>query len=67
MTHQATFVLLHFLERVNGWSRRAQAVGYFDEGYAAAQLWKSDWERLGGGELCNRAAALVRAIEPLAT
>jgi hypothetical protein len=53
------------LESLQRWERRARSVGYLDEGYAASQLWKADWERLGGDELAARAAALVRLVEPL--
>jgi hypothetical protein len=54
------------LDRLQRWERRSRSVGYLDEGYAASQLWKADWERLGGDELAARAAALVRQVEPLA-
>ena len=48
-----------------GMTRRYRAVGYFDEGYAAAQLWKDDWEAVGGDELADRARRVVEAVEPL--
>jgi hypothetical protein len=46
-------------------TRRYRAVGYFDEGYPAAQLWKDDWEAAGGDELAERARRVVDAVEPL--
>lgn len=62
---QAALVLLRHLERLRDWERQARAVGYFDEGYAASQLWKADWERYQGDELCRRAEAILREVEPL--
>jgi hypothetical protein len=53
------------LERLQRWERKARGVGYLDEGYAASQVWKADWEMMGGDEIANRAAALVRRIEPM--
>src|SRR5262249_10928462 len=64
-THRAALSLVRVLDRLHGWERRARGIGYFDEGYAAAQLWKSDWERCQGNVLCNRAAAIMQQLEPL--
>ncbi len=49
------------------WERAARSVGYFDDGYAASQLWKSDWDRAGGDRLAQRAAGLIAALDPLKT
>ena len=57
--------LLRHLDVLQRWERKARTVGFLDEGYAAAQLWKLDWERLGGEELAARAQAVIRQIEPL--
>ena len=43
----------------------ARSVGYFDEGYQAAQLWKAEWERYEGEVLCDRATTIVRQLDPL--
>jgi hypothetical protein len=51
--------------RLRDWERRARAIGYLDEGYAAAQLWLSDWERFTGDDLARRAEAVVSEVEPL--
>ena len=40
--------------------REARSVGYFDDGYPAAQLMKADWERLGCEELHAEGRALLR-------
>jgi hypothetical protein len=64
-THRAALGLVRWLDRLRGWERRALGVGYFDEGYALAQLWKSDWERCQGDVLSTRAAAIMQQLEPL--
>jgi hypothetical protein len=65
VTHRAALVLLRLLGRLKEWDNQARAVGYFDEGYVASQLWKSDWESWQGDVLAERAAALLRQTEPL--
>lgn len=62
---RAALVFLRSLDRLRQWERRARAVGYFDEGYAASQLWKADWESHSGDGLCERAAAIARSLDPL--
>jgi hypothetical protein len=64
-TNQAALVLPRILARLQGWETEARAVGYFEEEYAASQLWKSDWERWHGNTLVERAQSLLRQIEPL--
>jgi hypothetical protein len=63
--HRQALALPRHMERLHRWQRKARGVGYLDEGYAASQLWKADWEQNGGDELATRAAALVRQVEPL--
>jgi hypothetical protein len=63
--YQAALVFPHCLVRLQAWERRARGVGYFDEGYAAAQLWKADWERFHGDELAERARFLLSQLDPL--
>lgn len=64
-TYQAATIFLRTLERLQTWERRARGVGYFDEGYAAGQLWKADWEQVQGDVLLERARAIVRQLDPL--
>lgn len=64
--HRRALALPRHLERLHHWVRRARSVGYLDDGYAASQLWKVDWERFEGDALALRAAALLREIEPMA-
>src|SRR5262249_24493707 len=64
-TYRAATALLRCLSELQPWEAEARTVGYFDEGYAASQLWKADWEQYQGDELCRRAEAIVRETEPL--
>jgi FtsH ternary system domain X6 len=64
---RASLAILAVLERLQRWEREARDVGYFDEGYASAQLWKSDWERFEGDELRTSAHFLFRLADPLAS
>lgn len=59
-TYQAATIFLRTLDRLQTWERRARGVGYFDEGYAASQLWKTDWDQVQGDGLIERARAIVR-------
>ncbi|MEN6496835.1 MAG: hypothetical protein ABFD16_21300 [Thermoguttaceae bacterium] len=64
-THTKAFAFLHALERLAHWQRQAVAIGYFDDGYAASQLWKADWEHWDGGRCCDLARALIRRVDPM--
>lgn len=64
-TYQAALALVRSLARLEYWQRQAVAIGYFDEGYAASQLWKSDWERYRGEHSCAHARAIVQRADPL--
>jgi hypothetical protein len=64
-TYQAALAFPRGLERLQAWQRRARTVGYFDEGYVVAQLWKADWEHFQGDALCERARALAGQLDPM--
>jgi hypothetical protein len=64
-TYQAATIFLRTLDRLQAWERRARGVGYFDEGYAASQLWKTDWEQVQGDQLIERARAIVQQLDPM--
>jgi hypothetical protein len=64
-TYQAALAFVRILDRLAGWTQRARSVGYFDEGYAAAQLWLSDWERWDSDQLHRRSQAVVRQMDLL--
>lgn len=46
------------------WQRRSETIGYFDQGYAAAQFWKFEWEHFDAERLCRSAESLVRRVVP---
>jgi hypothetical protein len=64
-TYQAATVFLRTLDRLQTWEGRARGIGYFDEGYAAGQLWKADWEQAQGDRLIERARAIVQQLGPM--
>jgi hypothetical protein len=63
--YDAALAFVRQVERLQTWDRRARTVGYLDEGYAAAQLWKADWERFEGDALADRARSIIRNLDPL--
>lgn len=62
---RAALALVRCAATLQQWDAQARTIGYFDEGYAAAQLWKYDWEAACGAQLCQHADAILREIEPL--
>ena len=66
-TQRLALTLPAQLATLSRWDRKAQSVGYFDEGYAASQLWKADWDAAGGANLARRAGDLMASLDPLHT
>lgn len=66
-TERAALSLVRQVETLHRWDRQARTVGYFDEEYAASQLWKAEWEAAGGEELAARAKRVLDQLEPLKT
>jgi hypothetical protein len=64
-TYRAATIFLRTLDRLQKWERRARGVGYFDEGYAASQLWKADWEQVQGDVRIERARTIVQHLDPM--
>jgi hypothetical protein len=64
-TQRAALAFVRTAETLAGWEQQARSIGYFDDGYAAAQLWKADWEAANGDEVVARARRLLRQLEPL--
>jgi hypothetical protein len=64
-TYGAAAAFLRCLDRLRTWEQQARGIGYFDEGYQASQLWKSDWEHFAGDQLHARAQAIVRQMDPM--
>jgi hypothetical protein len=64
-TYRAATAFLRSLDRMAAWTARARRTGYFDEGYAASQLWLADWERCDGDARLARAGEIIRHLDPL--
>ncbi len=64
-TYKGAMAFLRQLPRLQQWARNARAVGYFDDGYQASQLWLADWERFEGDALTERAQVIVRQLDPM--
>jgi hypothetical protein len=58
--YRAALAPVVMLERLQQWEQQARGIGYFDEGYAASQLFKSDWEAQDGETLVARSQELLR-------
>lgn len=59
--YQQALAVVRVTQRLSAWQQHALHAGYFDEGYQAAQLWKSHWEAYNGDELVRRAQELLHA------
>jgi hypothetical protein len=66
-TQRAALAMPRQMETLGAWEQEARGVGYFDDGYAASQFFKEQWEAAGGEQVAARAAAAVQAVEPLRT
>lgn len=55
------------MKTLAGWTRAAEATGFVDEQYAAAQLWLALWETNGGSGTLQAAENLFRQADPLRT
>jgi hypothetical protein len=64
-TYQAALVFVRAMQRLRDWATWARGVGYWDEGYQAAQLFKGDWEQHQGDALAERAQTIIRQLDPM--
>jgi hypothetical protein len=64
-TARDALILLRRMQTMRRWATEARGVAFFEENYAASQLWKTDWERWQGDVLHARAEAILRQVEPL--
>jgi hypothetical protein len=64
-TQRAALAVPRQMDLLAAWQQRARTVGFFDEDYAASQLWKQDWETADGDAVAARAHAAVEQLEPL--
>ncbi|MBI1830093.1 MAG: hypothetical protein HYR84_01420 [Planctomycetes bacterium] len=62
--YQHALAFVREIESLGAWQEQAIGVRYVDEGYAASQLWKSDWERFAGAASVDRARAMLREVGP---
>jgi len=66
-TQRIALALPRQLTQLQEWDRAARRVGYFDDDYAASQLWKADWEAARGDEAAAKARRLMDQLDPLRT
>jgi hypothetical protein len=66
-TQRAALALPQQMETLQHWDRRARSVSYFDEDYAASQLWKEDWEQAHGEVIAAHARQVLEQLDPLRT
>lgn len=52
-------------ETLARWDRKARAVGYFDEDYAASQVWKEEYEAANGADAAAKAKRALEQVDPL--
>lgn len=64
-TQRAALAVPRQMDILEGWQQRALYVGYFDEEYQASQMWKQEWEAIGGDQVALRARQAVDMLEPL--
>lgn len=65
--YRCALAFFRCIERLNRWNLQAQDVGFYDEDYRASQLWKSEWERLGGDQIHQRTQRIIELVDPLRT
>lgn len=61
-TQEAALALLRHLEIMQVWEREARTLSFLDDGYPAARLWKSDWDRCRGDALCDQARRMIHQV-----
>ncbi|QEL13998.1 hypothetical protein [Limnoglobus roseus] len=54
-------------ETLARWDRVARSVGYFDEEYAASQLWKEEYEAANGTDAAAKSKRVLDQLDPLKT
>jgi hypothetical protein len=62
----ASLALLRSLDRLARRQDQARTIGFYDDGYEASQLWKSDWERWNGDAVCRQAREIELSLTGLA-
>jgi hypothetical protein len=59
--HASAFLRSHV--PLQQWQRASAGVSFFDEGYAASQLWKNTWEECGAEESVAEAKRIVADLQ----
>lgn len=62
-TYAAATCLLHLFRQLEKWNATSQGIGYFDENYQQAQLWKSYWEQYGSADKFIRSQEILRDLQ----
>ncbi|MFO0998985.1 MAG: hypothetical protein U0936_01495 [Planctomycetaceae bacterium] len=65
--YRSALAFFRGIERLHRWHLQSQEVGFYDEDYRACQLWKSEWERLGGDQVHERTERIIELVDPLRT
>jgi len=66
-TQRSALAMPRQMAEMEEWQERARSIGYFDDDYAASQMWKQEWEAADGDSIARRAHAAVQMLEPLRT
>ncbi|MCA9177177.1 MAG: hypothetical protein KDB14_21960 [Planctomycetales bacterium] len=61
--YNEAFAFLRSSLRMQRWHNRALGVGFVDEDYEAAQLWKEIWESLGGSKSVEAVQRIVESTQ----
>ncbi len=64
-TQRAALAMPRQMETLETWQQHALSVGYFDTDYQASQMWKSEWEAVGGDRVVSQARSVIEMLEPL--
>lgn len=61
--YRSASAFLRASKRLGKWHSESVGIGYFDEGYAESQLWKSLWESESGADALLHADRIVKELE----
>ncbi len=64
-TYRAALAFVHHICEMDAWRERARSTAFFDEEYAASQLWLRAVEETGAGDFTPHAQQVIRQLEPL--
>jgi len=64
-TYRGALAFVHHICELDSWRQRARSTAFFDEKYAAAQLWLRAVEQHKAEEFTLQAQQIIRQLEPL--